>query len=169
MANRGLTPRDGSRDVSTYSRDPFSVFRREMDQLFDEFLTPFGGRGPVGQRGPLGQGGRTAWPSIDVEEAEGAYKLTAELPGVDPKDVDLNLRDNILTISGEKVQEQKSEEGGRAWTERSYGRFERSIPFEAEIEADRIEASYRNGVLTVTLPKNAQAKEKTRRIEIKPN
>jgi HSP20 family protein len=163
MANRGLTPRDGSRDVSTYSRDPFSVFRREMDQLFDEFLTPFGGRGAVAR------GGRTAWPSIDVEETETAYTVAAELPGVDPKDVDLNLRDNILTISGEKTQEQKSEEGGRSWTERSYGRFERSIPFEAEIDADRIEAGYRNGVLTVTLPKNAQAREKSRKIDIKPN
>jgi HSP20 family protein len=163
MANRGLTPRDGSRDVSTYSRDPFSVFRREMDQLFDDFLTPFG------DRGASGRGGRSNWPSIDVEETETAYKVTADVPGMDPKNVDLNLRDNILTISGEKQQEQKSEEGGRSWTERSYGRFERAIPFEAEIDADRIEAGYKNGVLTITLPKNAQAREKSRKIEVKPN
>jgi HSP20 family protein len=163
MPNRGLTTRDGSRDVSNYARDPFSIFRREVDQLFDDFLTPFSGRGVTGK------GGGTAWPSIDVEETETAYNLTAELPGVDPKNVDLNLRDNILTISGEKTQEQKSEEGGRTWTERSYGRFERSIPFEAEIDADRIEATYRNGVLAVILPKNARAQEKTRKIDIRPN
>lgn len=164
MANRGLTPRTGSRDVSTYSRDPFSVFRREMDQLFDEFLTPFGGN-----RTPAGQGALSSWPSIDVDETEAAYVVTADVPGMDPKDVELNLRDNMLTISGEKQQEEKSEEQGRSWTERSYGRFERTIPFDSDIDKDRVEASCRNGVLKVTLPKKAEAQEKNRRIEIRPN
>lgn len=162
MPNRGLTPRHGSREVSPFPRDPFSVFRREMDQLFDEFLAPAGARSsPAGLR--------SNWPSIDVHESDAAYIITAELPGMEAKDVDLNLRDNALTLSGEKQQEQKSEEGGRSWTERSYGRFERTIPFEHEIDADRIEANCRNGVLTVTLPKNERAQEKTRKIEIKPN
>jgi HSP20 family protein len=164
MANRGLTPRDGSREVSTYSRDPFSVFRREMDQLFDEFLTPF-----TGNRAVAGQGGRSGWPSIDVEETDAAYVVTADVPGMDPKDVELNLRDNMLSISGEKQQERKSEEGGRSWTERSHGRFERTIPFDADIDQEKVEASCRNGVLTVTLPKKPEAQEKSRKIEIKPN
>ncbi len=162
MPNRGLTTRNGSRDVSGHSRDPFSVFRREMDQLFDEFLAPAGARSSQ-------VGLRSTWPSVDVHESEAAYTITAELPGMEAKDVELNLRDNALTLSGEKQQEQKSEEGGRSWTERSFGRFERTIPFEHEIDADRIEANCRNGVLTVTLPKNAMAREKSRKIEIKPN
>jgi HSP20 family protein len=162
MPNRGLTTRTGSNEVSAYPRDPFSVFRREMDQLFDEFLAPAGARSSQ-------LGARAKWPSIDVHEADDAYTVTAEVPGMDARDVELNLRDNALTLSGEKQQERKSDEGGRSWTERSYGRFERTIPFETEIDADRIEASCRNGVLTVTLPKNAKAREKSRKIEIKPN
>jgi HSP20 family protein len=162
MPNRGLTTRTGSNEVSAYPRDPFSVFRREMDQLFDEFLAPAGARSSQ-------LGARANWPSIDVHEADDAYTVTAEVPGMDARDVELNLRDNALTLSGEKQQERKSDEGGRSWTERSYGRFERTIPFETEIDADRIEASCRNGVLTVTLPKNAKAREKSRKIEIKPN
>ncbi len=164
MPSRGLTPRNGSRDVSPYPqpRDPFSVFRREMDQLFDEFLAPAGARTSQFSA-------RSAWPSVDVHENDTAYTVTAEVPGMEAKDVELNLRDNALTLSGEKHQEQSSEEGGRSWTERSYGRFERTIPFGAEIDPDRIEASCRNGILTVTLPKNAQSREKSRKIEIKPN
>lgn len=162
MPSRGLTPRNGSREVSRYPRDPFSVFRREMDQLFDEFLAPAGARSS-----PVGMG--AGWPSIDVHESEAAYTVTAEVPGMEAKDVELNLRENSLTLSGEKQQEQKSEDGGQTWTERSYGRFERIIPFEHEIDPDRIAASCRNGVLTVTLPKTEKAQAKTRRIEIKPN
>jgi HSP20 family protein len=162
MPDRGLPTRNGSREVSAYSRDPFSIFRREMDELFDQFLAPSGARSSR-----VGPG--SSWPSIEVHENEDAYTIAAEVPGMDAKDVELNLRDNALTLSGEKVQEQTSEDGGRSWTERSYGRFERTIPFETEIDADRVSASCRNGVLTVTLPKNPKAKEKSRRIEIKPN
>jgi len=162
MPERGLGPRNGSRDVAQYGRDPFSVFRREMDDLFDQFVSPFMGRGEGGVAS-------TRWPSIDVEETESAYKVTAEIPGMDANDIDLNLRDNVLTLSGEKRQEQTSEEGGRKWTERSYGKFQRAIPFETEIDADRIEANCRNGVLTITLPKSVREQEKARRIEIKAN
>jgi HSP20 family protein len=161
MPNRGLTTRNGSRDVAPYARDPFSVFRREMDQLFDSFFAPSEGRG---ERGMLGR-----WPSLDVNESDAAYTVTAELPGLEPNEVELNLRDNCLTLSGEKRQEGRSEEGGRSWTERSYGRFERTLPFEAEIDPDRIEAKYKNGVLTVTLPKSQKAQASARKIEIKPN
>jgi HSP20 family protein len=148
--------------MSVYPRDPFSAFRREMDQLFDNFLAPLDARS--------GQGAlQTGWPSIDVHETDTAYTVTAELAGLEAKDVEVNLRDNILTLSGEKRQDQSSEDGGRSWTERFYGRFERVIPFEAEVDADKIEATYHNGVLKITLPKNAEARDKTRKIEIKPN
>jgi HSP20 family protein len=162
MPNRGLTPRNGSRDLSGYPRDPFSIFRREMDQLFDNFLAPVDARS--------GQSAlQTAWPSVDVHENDAAYTVTVEVPGLDPKEVEVNLRDNMLIVSGEKRQEQTSEDGGRTWTERTYGRFERVVPLETEVDADKIEATHHNGVLKIALPKNAEARNKTRKIAIKSN
>ena len=173
MANRDLTPRTagyGSRTggLSPYyaGRDPFAPFRREMDRLFDDFFAAPEAR----SFGATATGGGPAeiLPSLDVNETDQAYIVRAELPGLDQKDIQLELKDNTLRLSGEKRSERDESEGGRRWSERSFGRFERVIPFPAEVDAERIEATCANGVLTVTLPKNAQARDKTRRIEIKP-
>lgn len=173
MANRDLTPRSsgyGSRGtgLSPYGgRDPFTSFRREMDRLFDDFFTPAEARSFAAAGTPAAE--LSVWPSLEVHETDQAYTVTAELPGIDPKDVDLNLKDNALTLSGEKRSERNQEdEGGRRYTERSFGRFSRTIPFETEVDADKVEATCHNGVLKITLPKNAQARDKTRKIEIKP-
>lgn len=162
MANRDLTPWRGGAP-SLFGRDPFMNFRREMDRLFDDFFTPGEPRSFAAPA--LSQAG--LMPSLDVDETEQAYTVSAELPGIDPKDVELDLRDNALTLRGEKRSERKEEDGGRRYSERSFGRFERTIPFASEVDADRIEASFENGLLKVTLPKNAKARDKTRRIEIK--
>jgi HSP20 family protein len=173
MANRELTPHNagyGSRTggLSAYygGRDPFAPFRREMDRLFDDFFAApearsFGATAPGG-------GVAEIMPSLDVDETDQAYIVRAELPGLDQKDIQLELKDNTLRLSGEKRSERNEAEGGRRWSERSFGRFERVIPFPAEVDAERVEATCANGVLTITLPKNAQARDKTRRIEIKP-
>lgn len=161
MANRNLSRWSGGAPASV-PRDPFSLFRREMDRLFDDFLTP----GEARSFATPGQASG-AWPSIDVDEKEDAYKVTAEIPGMKDQEIELCLRDNALILSGEKRSERKEEDGGRRYAERSFGRFERTIPFDAEIDADQVEASCKDGVLTITLPKNAQARDKTRRIEIK--
>ncbi|HET6969675.1 MAG TPA: Hsp20/alpha crystallin family protein [Phenylobacterium sp.] len=163
MTNRDLTP--WRRSVPTgYGADPFSSFRREMDRLFEDFLTP-----ATEGRSFGAAAGSTAMlrPDIDVEENEQAYVVSAELPGLSEQDIELNLHDNALTISGEKKSERKEEKAGRRYTERSFGRFERTIPFPAEVDSDRVDASFRNGVLTVTLPKNEKARDKTRRIEVR--
>lgn len=162
MANRDLTPWRAAAP-SPLGRDPFMNFRREMDRLFDDFFAPaeprsFGG-GAVAQS--------MVMPSIDVHETDQAYTVSAELPGIDPKDVELDLRDNALTLRGEKRSERKEEDAGRRYSERSFGRFERTIPLAAEVDADNIEARFENGVLKVMLPKNPKARDKTRRIEIK--
>jgi HSP20 family protein len=165
MANRDLTPRrpGGVQPMQGYAGDPFASFRRQMDRLFDDFFAPVEGRSFA----PAAQGQGVVMPSLDVHESEQAYTVTAELPGIDPKDVEISLDDNALTLRGEKRSERKEEEGGRRYSERSYGRFERTIPFEAEVDADRVEATCENGVLKVTLPKNAKARDKSRRIAIK--
>ncbi|HKR88903.1 MAG TPA: Hsp20/alpha crystallin family protein [Phenylobacterium sp.] len=162
MANRDLTPWRAAAPTP-FGRDPFMNFRREMDRLFDDFFAPaeprsFGG-GATAQS--------MVMPSIDVHETDQAYTISAELPGIDPKDVELDLRDNALTLRGEKRSEKKEEDGGRRYSERSFGRFERTIPLAAEVDADNIEARFENGLLKVMLPKNAKARDKTRRIEIK--
>lgn len=167
MANRDLTPW-GRGGLTPLARDPFTSFRREMDRLFDDFFTPVPdeGRSFAAGQGP-GQGAALR-PSIDVDETPQAYTVTAELPGLAEKDIEVELRDNALVISGEKRSERNEEDGGRRWSERSFGRFERVIPFDAEVDADKVQAACRNGVLTVTLPKNEKARDKSRKIEIKP-
>jgi HSP20 family protein len=161
MANRQLTPWTGSRSLAQLGRDPFASFRREMDRLFDDFLSPAEARS-------FAPAADDRFPSLDVEETDQSYVVTAEVPGLDEKDIQLALRDNMLEISGEKRQERKEEKHGRAYAERFYGRFQRMVPLDAEVDADKAQAKFKNGVLTVTLPKNAKAQEKSHRIEIRP-
>lgn len=104
-------------------------------------------------------------PATDIEETEDAYVIRAELPGVDIKDVDVTLRNDLLTIRGEKREEQERKEGGVYRTERRYGAFHRELRLPGSVDADKIAASCHNGVLTVTVPKTETAKP--RRIEIK--
>ena len=163
MANRDLTP-SRMQGLTAFGRDPFTSFRREMDRLFDDFFAPMETRSFAAPA----QAGAGPWPSVDVTETDRAYVVTAELPGIELKDIDLSLHDNALTVRGEKRAQRDEEDNGRRYSERSFGRFERTIPFPTEVDADRVEASCENGVLTVTLPKNARAQDKTRRIEIRP-
>ena len=100
------------------------------------------------------------WPSVEVSETDKEIKVTAELPGLDEKDVQAN---GVLAIAGEKKTE--TEDKDRLFSERHYGRFERRIPVE-DVEEDKISAAFKNGVLTVTLPKVAQARSNVKRIAI---
>lgn len=161
MANRDLMPWTGGRGIMPFGRDPFSSFRQEMDRLFDDFFAP------AEPRTFGGNGRRALWPSVELNETDQAYVVAAELAGLDEKDIELNLRDNALVLSGEKRQEKTDGNGGRSYTERTYGRFERIIPLPAEVDADRVEAKFHNGVLNVTLPKSPKAQDHARRIEVK--
>lgn len=161
MANRELTPWTGSRGLTSFERDPFTSFRRQMDRLFDDFFSPLETRSFAPTVSSAG------WPSIDVHETDKGYRVTAELPGLEQKDVEVTLRDNVLTVSGEKREEHKEEGGGRTYAERTFGRFQRTIPLETEVDAEKVRASFKNGVLTVEAPKNPAARDKTRRIEVR--
>ena len=160
MANRALTPSDQPRRLSPFGRGSFPSFRREIDRLFDDFFSPAETRS-------FAEAQQSVWPTLDVEETDQAYTVKAEVAGIDQKDIKLEFKDNVLELSGEKRDERKQESDGRTYSERFYGSFRRSIPFASEVDADKVEADFKNGVLTVVLPKNAQAQEKTRRIEIK--
>lgn len=137
---------------------------RSFDRIFDEFfnefqnfgLRPFSGFEPA-----LG----AFSPSIDVGETDAEIKVVAELPGLDEKDVEVSLVNNVLTISGEKKSENENKGDNYTHVERSYGAFKRSFRLPAEVEADQVDATYKNGVLTITLPKSAVALAK--KIEVK--
>ncbi len=104
-----------------------------------------------------------SWPNIEVAETDGEMKVTAELPGLEENDVEVHLANGVLTIQGEKKTE--TEDKDRLFSERYYDRFERRIPVEG-IEEDEVSASFRNSVLTVTMPKSAGAPSQVKRIAI---
>ena len=142
---------------------PFFALHREMNRLFDDVfrgfdLAPFG----PSSRAQDGLG----WPQIDIDETDKEVRITAELPGLDEKDISLEIANGVLSISGEKKTE--SEDKARRFSERYYGRFERRIPLQ-DVEEDKASAAFKNGVLTVTVPKSAEAKSNVRRIAINRN
>lgn len=141
--------------------DPFVRFRREMDRLFNEFF----GSTALSAMG-TGEAFMVA-PQLDVVETDTEYRVSVELPGVDPKDVSVELRGDLLTIRGEKKAEQEEKSENRYVVERRFGRFERQIRLPAEIDVDRAEAQFDKGVLTIRLPKPAAAQKPARKIEVK--
>jgi HSP20 family protein len=106
-------------------------------------------------------------PRINVEENDNAWTITAELPGVDKSDVKVNYQDNVLTISGEKKFEKEDKDKNYHRVERSYGKFSRSMNINSAILADKIDASYKDGILTISLPKAEEAKPKLIDVKVK--
>lgn len=139
------------------SRDPVVAFHREVDRLFDDFFRSFDSRLPA-----FGRASGT-WPSVEVSDTENEIKVTAEVPGLEEKDIEVLLDNGVLTLKGEKT----SENNGAQFSERFYGHFERRIPLGVEIDEDKVEAEFRNGILTVTLPKSENAQAQVKRIAIK--
>jgi HSP20 family protein len=165
MTIRDLMPWNRSRDVTVRrggETDPFLMFHREMNRLFEDFSRGFG-LAPFGQERLFG--GTGGWPNIEVSDSDKEVVVTAELPGLGEKDIDVELANGVLSIKGEKKTE--TEDKDRLFSERYYGRFERRIPVD-EVEEDKVSASFKNGVLTVTLPKSAKTQENVKRITINP-
>ena len=105
-------------------------------------------------------------PSIDVSETDKAYKVKAELPGLEEDDVELVFQDNTLFLKGEKKLEKEEEKEDYHYKESSYGSFHRTIPFSTRIDEEKVSAQFKKGVLTITLEKSPEAVKKTRRISI---
>jgi HSP20 family protein len=171
MAIKDLIPwNNRGREVGMHRETemhPFFALHREMNRVFDDVfrgfdLAPFGATRALNGMGLNGMG----WPRIDIDETDKEVRITAELPGLDEKDVSLELANGVLSISGEKKSE--SEDKARRFSERYYGRFERRIPLD-DVDEDKASASFRNGVLSITVPKSPEAKSHVRRIAINGN
>jgi HSP20 family protein len=144
--------------MNTHPFEDIEKVRSEMDRLVDTFL--FG----VPQKGDFWE--EAEWlPAVDVAEMKNEIVVNVEIPGMDPKEFDISLSEGTLTIRGEKKQDRVEEENYHL-TERRYGTFSRSIPLSQEVESDKISASYKNGVLTVTLPKPEGTKRKEIKIKV---
>jgi len=165
MAIKDLIPRNNKGREVGFQRatdvHPFFTLHREMNRMFDDMfrgfdLAPFGSTRSLDGLG---------WPQIDIDETDKELRITAELPGLDEKDVRLEIANGVLSISGEKKSE--SEDKARRFSERYYGRFERRIPLE-DVDEDKVSAAFKNGILTITVPKSAEAKN-VRRIAINQN
>ena len=139
-----------ARQNNGYSVGPFFNLSQELDRLFESPFTAAarGGCPPAFA------------PALELRENQDSYQVSVELPGVDRKDVEVTLHDGVLTISGERKQESEVKEGDYVRTERSYGRFQRQVALPQTVNAETVNAAHKDGVLTVTLPKTAEAKPK---------
>jgi HSP20 family protein len=163
MSMRDLIPWNRSSRVPVQRGEegtPFLTLHREMNRLFDDAFRGF----ELAQfRSDRVFDRAWSWPDIEVSENDNEVTITAELPGLEDKDVEVQLSNGVLAIKGEKKTETEDKE--RLFSERFYGRFERRIPIDG-IDEDKVNASFRNGVLVVTLPKSAEAQRNVKRIAI---
>ena len=158
-----LIPWRRKREESSGSTEPENALvqlRREMDTLFDRFF-----HNPWGHSGfDLSLAGLTT-PRTDLADTENQVTVTMELPGVQPEDVDIRITGGVLTIHGEKREEKEEKKKNVHFTERSFGSFQRSVQLPSTIDPDQVEATFKNGVLTVAVAKRAEAK--LRRIKVR--
>jgi HSP20 family protein len=139
--------------------NPFLALHREMNRIFDDFARGFDL--------PMLSGGWSAgwsggWPHVEVSDTDDNVRVVAEVPGLEEKDIEVTLHNGILTLRGEK----KSESQGSVYSERWHGRFERSMQLGPDVDPDRVNAAFKNGVLTITVPKRPEAQRQVKRIPI---
>ncbi len=140
--------------------EPIGWLRSEIDRLFDDFRTPARSAFDLGMRSIL------PLPALEMIEKDDSYCLTAELPGLTEKDVEISVADGVLTVSGEKKEASEHKEKGFMLSERRYGAFERRITLPKNVDPEAIKAQVKDGVLTVTLAKDKKADAHTRKIQI---
>lgn len=141
--------------------DPFVAMQKDMDRIFGDMWRGFG----TGMPAVMSE--MAAQPRLDVKETDKALLVQAELPGVDEKDIELELAGRTLSIRGEKKKEEVKDERGYHLSERSYGSFLRSLQLPYEVEAGKVEASFAKGVLSITIPKPQAAIESSKKIAVK--
>lgn len=148
------------------SPDPMSALQGEINRAFEGFWRSF--EAPLMRTGftPT-MGGGEIQPRVEVAETDKEIEVTAELPGMDEKDIEVSVTRDALTIKGEKRSEREEKRRDYHLTERSYGAIQRTIPLPADVDTDKVNASFKNGVLKVSIPKTAQLKAETKRIAVK--
>jgi HSP20 family protein len=146
---------------------PFESLRREVERLFDDFDRPF--RRSLFDVEPFWRRelSRAATPAVDIVERENAYEIAAELPGMDEKNVEVKLANGGLIIRGRSEEEKEEKKKDYYVHERHFGSFERSFRLPEDIDTEKIGASFKKGVLTVTLPKRKEAQKPEKKIEVK--
>jgi HSP20 family protein len=161
-----VTTRTGTTEAARGDTDPFTSLRRGMDRLFDQVMgglaSPWGLPAPFA--GPV-----VLSPRMDIAETPKGLEVTAELPGIEPKDVTVEIEDGVLTLRAERSSERKEEDKEKRWhlVERQSGTYLRrfALPFDAQ--PDKVEARFDKGILHVTIPRPANARPQAKRIEIK--
>ena len=143
--------------LNLWQEHPFKELRKDMDSLFENFF---------GQGRFMPSTARGLTPSMDIKEDDKQIVVTTELPGMAEADIDLKVANGVLTISGEKKLERDEKKDNYHVMERQYGSFVRSVPVPDRVKESDIAAKFENGVLTVTMPKKAEAEASTRKIEI---
>lgn len=143
-----------NRSVSSH---PLFSMQRELNRLFDDVV------GSPTQETPL----KGFSPRIDIIEDEKSYQVSAELPGVEEKDIHLAVKDNLLSISAEKKSHVEKKENGSHYSERLYGKYERSLTLGENVNEDGIEAHFKNGVLHISIPKKEKVVPAEKKIEVK--
>ena len=171
MATVSNTPVKTEVKTSVPQSWPLDNLRREVDRLFDQFdrgflHNPF--RRSLFDSPFAYLDVATSVPAIDIAEKDGAYEITAELTGMDEKDIEVTASDGQLVIKGEKKEKKEEEKQDFYLSERRYGSFERRFGVPDGVDANKISAKFQKGALTVTLPKNAAAKSPQKKIAIKP-
>lgn len=139
--------------------------RERFGDLFDNFFEGFGVPGLFPSR-RFGTAFAALSPSFDISETDDALKVTAELPGMDEKDIEVSLDNNALTIRGEKREERDESKKNYHVRERSFGSFERSFPLPEGMDKEHVKATFKKGVLDITLPKTEKAKAQSKKIAI---
>jgi HSP20 family protein len=160
MSMRDLIPWGRNQNVSTSRStenvNPFLALHREMNRMFDDFSRSFD------LPTMFSQGWSGGWPHVEVAEIDDNVKVVAELPGLEEKDIEVTLHNGMLTLKGEK----KSESQGSVYSERWHGQFERSLQLGPDVDPEKVNAAFRNGVLTITVPKRPEAQRQVKRIPI---
>ncbi|MGB4467190.1 MAG: Hsp20/alpha crystallin family protein [Azovibrio sp.] len=142
---------------------PILQLHREMERLFDDTFRGFGLSVPGLSPLPSEWAGMLK-PALDIHETDKQYKITLEVPGVEEKDIQITVDDEVLLVRGEKRQEQEQDEGGFHRVERAYGSFQRALNLPEDADQDSIKAVFKNGVLTITMDKRAVSASKQGRL-----
>ena len=159
MALRDLAPWHHGKSGAPSS---LGDLQREVDRVFESFWSGFGTPSLLRENG----GGISLDVRVDATEDDKGYHVTAELPGMSEKDVEVTFADGMLTISGEKKEEKEVKEENYHRRERSFGSFRRSFTLPGEVDEEKIAASFKDGVMTIDLPKSKTAQKKAKKITI---